>query len=166
MSKKPTAGETARKTLWLILTAVLLAAVINLIHPKCIPWVENWGSRVEARAVAKQVPLVLLSDMINFLRDGSHLFVDARPADEYAPAHLPGAVSLPFRTLEKYPAALAQVLASDKPPVFYCTGPECDDSLLLALHLRKLGRKDVSVFIGGMNLWQSELLRTEGEAAQ
>jgi 3-mercaptopyruvate sulfurtransferase SseA len=37
---------------------------------------------------------------------------------------------------------------------------------LLALHLRKLGRKDVSVFIGGMELWQSELLSTEGEAAQ
>jgi rhodanese-related sulfurtransferase len=166
MSKKPTAGETARKTLWLILTAVLLALVVNLIHPKRIPWVENWGSRVEARAVAEQVPLVLLSDMLNFLRDGSHLFVDARPAGEYAPAHLPGAVSLPFRTLEKYPVVTAQVMASGKPPVLYCTGPECEDCLLLALHLRKLGRKDVSVFIGGMKLWQSELLSTEGEAVQ
>jgi len=58
------------------------------------------------------------------------------------------------------------VLASDKPPVLYCTGPECDDSLLLAIHLRKLGRKDVSVFIGGIKLWQSELLSTEGEAVQ
>ncbi len=166
MSKKPTAGETARRVLWLILAAALLAVVVNLIHPKRIPWVENWGSRAEAQAVAEQMPLVQLSDMLNFLRDGSRLFVDARPAEEYARAHLPGAVSLPFQTLEKYPAVVVQVLASDKPPVLYCTGPECDDSLLLAVHLRKLGRKDVSVFIGGMNLWQSELLSTEGEAVQ
>ena len=166
MSKKPAAGETARKILWLVLTAALLAAVINLVHPKRIPWVENWGSRVEAQAVIEQMPLVQLSDMLNFLRTGSRLFVDSRSAEEYARAHLPGAVSLPFQTLEKYPAAVAQILASGKPPVFYCTGSECDDSLLLALHLRKLGCKDVSVFIGGMNLWQSELLSTEGEAVQ
>jgi 3-mercaptopyruvate sulfurtransferase SseA len=166
MSKKPTAGETARRILWLILAAVLLAVVVNLIHPKRIPWVENWGGRVEAQAVAGQVPLVQLTDMLNFLRNGSRLFVDARPAEEYARAHLPGAVSLPFQTLEKYSATVAQVLISDKPPVLYCTGSECEDSLLLALHLRKLGRKDVSVFIGGLKLWQSELLDTEGEAVQ
>jgi len=166
MSKKPTAGETARKALWLILTAVLLAMVVNLVHPKRIPWVENWGGRTEAQAVAEQMPLIQLSDMLTFLRNGSRLFVDARPAEEYARAHLPGAVSLPFQTLGKYPAVVAQVLASDKPPVLYCTGPECDDSLLLAIHLRKLGRKDVSVFIGGIKLWQSELLSTEGEAVQ
>ena len=166
MSKKPTAGETARRMLWLILIAVLLAVIVNLIHPKRIPWVENWGSRVEAQAVAEQMPLIQLPDMLNSLRNGSHLFVDARSAEEYARAHLPGAVSLPFQTLEKYPVVMAQVLASGKPPVFYCIGPECDDSLLLALHLRKLGRKDVSVFIGGMKLWQSEMLSTEGEAVQ
>lgn len=166
MSKKPPAGETARRVLWLILVAVLLAVVVNLIHPKRIPWVENWGSRVEAQAVAGQVPLVQLVDLLNFLRNGSHLFVDARSAEEYARAHLPGAVSLPFQTLEKYSAVVAQVLTSDKPPVLYCTGPECEDSLLLALHLRKLGCKDVSVFIGGLKLWQSELLDTEGEAVQ
>ena len=166
MSKKPTPGETVRKTLWLILTAVVLSVVVNLIHPKRIPWVANWGSRVEAQAVIEQMPLVQLTDMLNFLRTGSRLFVDARSAEEYARAHLPSAVSLPFQTLEKYPAAVAQILASGKPPVFYCTGSECDDSLLLAMHLRKLGRKDVSVFIGGMKLWQSELLSTEGETVQ
>ncbi|MEI8206396.1 MAG: rhodanese-like domain-containing protein [Kiritimatiellales bacterium] len=166
MSKKPTAGDLAHKTLWLILIAALLAVVINLVHPKRIPWIENWGSRVEAQAVAEQMPLVQLSDILKSLRGGSHLFVDARPAEEYVRAHLPDAVSLPFQTFEKYPAALAQVLTSDKPLVFYCTGLECDDSLLLALHLRKLGRKDVSVFIGGMKLWHAELLNTEGETVQ
>jgi len=163
MSKKPSAGETARKALWLILAALILAVTVNLLHPKRIPWVEDWASRVEAQAVAEKVPLVQLSDMLNFLRDGSRLFVDARPAEEYAKAHLPGAVSLPFQTLE---SSQVSMLSSDKPLVVYCSGPECDDSLLLALELRKLGRADAAVFIGGMELWQAELLSTEGEAVQ
>jgi rhodanese-related sulfurtransferase len=166
MSKKPPAGETARKALWLVLAAVFLAAAVNLLHPKRISWVEDWAGRVEAQAVAGKVPLVQLSGMIDFLRDGSRLFVDARPAAEYAHAHLPGAVSLPFETLEQHSAMLALVLASGKPPVIYCTGPECDDSLLLALRLRELGRTDAAVFTGGMELWQAELLSTEGEAVQ
>jgi len=163
MSKKPPAGETARKALWLILAALILAVVVNLLHPKRIPWVDDWANRVEAQAVAEKVPLVQLSDMLNVLRDGSRLFVDARPADEYAKSHLPGAISLPFQTLEE---TSVTALPLDKPLVIYCTGPECDDSLLLAIELRKLGRADVAVFIGGMELWQAELLGAEGEAAQ
>jgi rhodanese-related sulfurtransferase len=166
MSKKPSAGETARKALWLILAALILAVTVNLLYPKRIPWVEDWANRVEAQAVAENVQLIQLSDMLNFLRDGSRLFVDARPAEEYAKAHLPGAVSLPFQTLNEKSSAVAQVMASPKPPVFYCTGPECDDSLLLAIELRKLGRADAAVFIGGMELWQAELLSTEGEVVQ
>jgi rhodanese-related sulfurtransferase len=166
MSKKPPAGETARSALWLILAAMILAAAVNLLHPKRIPWVADWANRVEAQAVAEQVPLVQLPDMLNFLRDGLRLFVDARPTEEYAKGHLPGAISLPFEKLDQHASIVAQVLTSAKPPVLYCTGPECDDSLLLALELRKLGRDDIAVFIGGMELWQAELLSTEGEAVQ
>lgn len=166
MSKKPSAGVTARKALWLVLAALILAAAVNLVHPKRIPWVGDWANRVEAQAVAEKMPLVQLSDMLNILRDGSRLFVDARPFAEYAQAHLPGALSLPFQTLEKNAEAKTAVLASAKPLVVYCSGPECDDSLLLALKLRDAGRGDIAVFIGGMELWQSELLNTDGEAVQ
>jgi len=58
------------------------------------------------------------------------------------------------------------VLASEKPLVLYCSDSECDDSLLLALELCKLGRDDVAIFIGGMKLWRSELLLVEEGDAQ
>ena len=163
MSRNSSAGDTARKALWLILAALILAAAVNLLHPRRIAWVEDWAHRVEAQAVAENIQLVQLSDMLHILRDGSRLFVDARPAEEYTKSHLPGAVSLPFQTLEE---TSVSALPLDKPLVIYCTGPECDDSLLLAMELRALGREDVSVFIGGMELWQSELLSTEGEAVE
>lgn len=157
MNKKASAGDTAQKSLWLILAAVVLAAGINLFHPRRIAWVEDWGNRVEAAAVRENVALVQLPEMIEFLRDDTRLLVDARPAEEYAQGHIPTAISVPFMDGE-IPDAL---LYSVQPPVFYCSGPECDDGLLLALDVRSAGREDVSVFIGGMELWESELLQIE-----
>jgi 3-mercaptopyruvate sulfurtransferase SseA len=162
MNKKRSAGDTARKSCWLILAAVVLAAGINLFHPQRIPWVEDWGNRVEAHAVRENVALVQLTEMIEFLRDGSRLLVDARSAEEYAKGHIPGAISAPFMD-EKIPDL---VLQSQKLPVFYCSGRECDDGLLLALDVRAAGREDVAVFIGGMELWESELLQVEEEAGE
>ncbi len=156
------AASTARQALKLLLAALVLGGAVNLVHPKRIPWVEDWANRVEARAVAGQVDLVQLSDMIRFLRDDSRLFVDARPAADYARGHLPGAVSIPYEDAVKQPALLQPLHQSVRPPVVYCSGPECEDSLLLALLLREEGGPDAAVFVGGMELWKSEMLAIEG----
>lgn len=153
-----------KQALTLIGVAVLLGAAVNLFHPERMEWLEDWGRRVEAQAVREGIPVVYLADMIGFLRDGSRLFVDARPADRFAAGHLPGAVSVPPDALDRGPDAPPVLPGLDRPPVIYCDGPECDDALRLALHLRAQGRSDVAVFIGGMELWQAELLDTEGEA--
>ncbi len=153
--------KTAKQVLILIGVALLLAGLTNLIHPGRIPWVEDWANRVEAQAVSEKVALVHLSEVLDFLREDSRLFVDARSAAEYAQGHIPSAISLPFESIAMVPQVITQVLASKKAPIFYCSGIECEDSLLLALELRKLGREDVSIFIGGMDLWRSELLSVE-----
>ncbi len=43
--------------------------------------------------------------------------VEALPADDYNPAHLPGAVNLPLRELDKQHAA---ILDRTRPVVVYC----------------------------------------------
>ncbi|MBI9021127.1 MAG: hypothetical protein JEZ10_07730 [Verrucomicrobia bacterium] len=166
MSKKVPLRETARNAFILIVAAILWAGGVNMVHPKRISWVEDWGNRVEAQAVRENIALVQLSEVIRVLREDSRLLVDARPVADYARSHLPGAVSLPFEAMAMHPEVIVQVLSSPGAPVLYCSGPECDDSLLLALELRKLGRADVAVFIGGMELWRSELLAVEEGAAQ
>ena len=145
--------KTGKQVLILIGVAVLIAGAINLIHPERIPWVEDWANRVEAQAVQEGVALVQLSEVLEFLREDSHLFVDVRSAKEYERGHLPGAVLAA--------AGLTEFLNEPRPLVLYCTGVECEDSLLLALELHKLGRTDVALFIGGMELWRSELLAVE-----
>jgi rhodanese-related sulfurtransferase len=157
MSKKPTAGETARNILWLISAALILAVAVNLISPKRIPWTEDWSARVEARAVEEGVALAQLADMIDFLRDGSRLIVDVRPAADYALGHIPGAVSLP------HTATLPEWLSNPAlPVVFYGSGPDDENALELARVVRR-----AALFIGGMERWQAELLEAEeGGAAQ
>jgi len=145
--------KTAKQVFILIGVALLLAGLTNLIHPGRIPWVEDWANRVEAQAVSEKVALVQLSEVLDFLREDSRLFVDARSAAEYANGHIPGAVLAS--------AELTELLNEPRPLVLYCTGVECEDSLLLALELRKLGREDISIFIGGMDIWRSELLSVE-----
>ena len=157
MKKKMTAGDTAKKTLWLIFAAVILAAGINVLHPERIPWVEEWGTHVEAQAVDAGVDLVQFPEVIDMLRNQSALLVDARSLEAYARGHIPGAVSLPYSSVTEGLVLPASVL----PLVIYCDGSDCEDSLLLALELRKAGRTDVAVFIGGMALWESELLAVE-----
>jgi len=147
--------KTAKQAFILIGVALLLAGGINLIHPERIPWIDDWANRVEAQAVEEGVALVQLSEVLEFLREDSHLFVDARSAKEYAQGHIPSAVQASVERTE--------LLNETRPLVLYCTGVECEDSLLLALELRKLGREDVALFIGGMDLWRSELLAVEGD---
>jgi rhodanese-related sulfurtransferase/DNA-binding transcriptional ArsR family regulator len=55
------------------------------------------------------------------VKRGEVLLLDVRPAEEYATAHLPGAISVPVGELE---TALAR-LPRSKEMVAYCRGPYC-----------------------------------------
>jgi len=56
------------------------------------------------------------NDVQRMLVDGAQL-VDVLPADEYTAEHLPGAVSIPLKTLD---AATAAGLDRDRPVIVYC----------------------------------------------
>lgn len=55
-------------------------------------------------------------DVLPMVGDGAQL-VDVLPADEYAAEHLPGAVSIPLKTLD---AATTAGLDRDRPVIVYC----------------------------------------------
>lgn len=158
--------KTVKQILILLGITLLLAAGVNLLHPNRIPWVGDWGAHVEARTVKEGVALAQLSDVLNSLRGGLHLLVDARPAEAHAHGHIQGALSVPFEALDSSRAVPPEVLNSALPLIVYGSGPERDDGLMLAMHLRGLGCTDVSLFVGGIELWQSELLALEEGAEQ
>ena len=63
--------------------------------------------------MAKQIWLEQLQELIG---RGAQV-VEVLPADDYAPAHLPGAVNVPLRELDERHAA---VLDPARPVVVYC----------------------------------------------
>src|SRR5262249_43892241 len=64
---------------------------------------------------------------IKLLHDAkAALFVDARSAEEYAEAHIPGAVNLPFDDVFKQPDLVKSIDAGGRPIVCYCGGGDCE----------------------------------------
>jgi rhodanese-related sulfurtransferase len=99
-------------------------------------------------------------DVGSALMDGSADFtlIDARSPAAYAAAHLPGALSLPHRTLT------ADDLP-DGPLVVYCWGPGCNAATKACAKIAGFGRHDVKEMLGGFEYYVREGYPVEGEQA-
>ncbi len=71
------------------------------------------------------------------LRAGEVVLIDVRPAEEFAAAHLPGAMSIPLAQLEPAIASLPKKVEI----VAYCRGPYCMLAVEAVRALERLGRK-------------------------
>lgn len=134
---------------------VCLALLVNAVRSKSIPWMQDWGHYVESRARGEGVDVITLNLASTYHQDGSHLFVDARPVDEFESGHISGALSLPFSAMEEHFDVLEQVLISDKPVVVYCSNRECDDALYLAVELRDMGVSNLVYYVDGYSYWRA-----------
>jgi rhodanese-related sulfurtransferase len=88
---------------------------------------------------------------------GNAIWVDARPDDEFARDHVPGAVSLnEDRWNELLPPFLA-VWSPEKKIVVYCSSQGCNASREVARRLRAEAQlKNVFVLEGGWEAWLKE----------
>jgi rhodanese-related sulfurtransferase/DNA-binding transcriptional ArsR family regulator len=78
---------------------------------------------------------VTAAELVTRLRDGSVMLIDVRPEDEYGLGHLPGALNIPLRQLERRLSELTR----DLEIVAYCRGPYCVLSFEAVAALRSLG---------------------------
>lgn len=79
-------------------------------------------------------------------------FIDARPVEEFIEGHIKGAVNIPFYGSENYENVLSKI-PKDEFVITYCSGEDCDLSILLGDELFQKGYKKVYVFFGGWNDW-------------
>jgi rhodanese-related sulfurtransferase/DNA-binding transcriptional ArsR family regulator len=86
------------------------------------------GQRDELEAVPAR-------EVLDRARKGIVLVLDVRPPEEYAAGHLPGAVNIPIKELEKRLDALPK----RKEIIAYCRGPYCLMSFEAVARLRKKG---------------------------
>ena len=146
----------------LLLAAAALGLVAQLVSPTRIPWREDWSRYVESKALKAGLMLASLEDVQRILRDNTHLVLDARPLVDYDRGHLPGAMSLPQTQLDTYYPQILPLLSPAQPLLVYCSGEECDESLLLSVYLREQGYTNVALFVGGYQAWQAAQPAGEG----
>ncbi len=79
-------------------------------------------------------------------------FIDARMPEEFIEGHIKGAINIPFDGDETYRDLLKEI-SKDEIIVTYCSGTECDLSILLGEELFEKGYRKVYIFFGGWNEW-------------
>lgn len=97
-------------------------------------------------------PIAIKIDFAYKLFLEGKIFIDARPVDEFEESHIKGAINIPFYGSENYQSVLNKIL-KDEVVVTYCSGEDCELSILLGNELFEKGYKKVYVFFGGWNDW-------------
>lgn len=97
------------------------------------------------------------TELVKRLREKSVTLLDVRPEDEFALGHLPGAINIPLKALER---RLAQ-LPRNREIVSYCRGPYCVLSFEAVALLRERGFK-IRRFEDGFPEWAAHGLPVEG----
>lgn len=89
------------------------------------------------------------------------IVIDARSPEAFAAGHIPGALSLPHRSMSE-----ATTAALDRAAlvVTYCDGIGCNASTKGALNMTKLGFR-AKELMGGLDWWKRDGHPTEGQAA-
>ncbi len=165
-----------RQAFVLLLYSTALGLVVNIFHPKDIPYVGEYRELTKAgepvvppSAVAGDPPFITINDAQLEHQLGGTLFVDARDSTEFKCGTIPGSVNLPFDYLPEanlaghIDSSLGRI-AKDKPIIIFCSGEECDLSLHLARNLQSLGYTKLSIFFGGAREWEKNDLEVQRRA--
>ncbi|NJM33504.1 MAG: rhodanese-like domain-containing protein [Rhodomicrobium sp.] len=92
------------------------------------------------------------------------LLIEALPERYFRDGHLPGALHMPHDKVSELAARLLPDKAAEV--VVYCASATCRNSHIAAAELEGLGYRNVSVYAGGKEDWQTAGLALErGEPA-
>ncbi len=138
----------------ILLFSGVISFLANSVHPRKIPWVQDWSNQVEAKAKAQKINVISLAVALDKFQAADTVFIDARPEAEYAKGHIPGALSIPIQSLEEQFPVIGSLIDSGRDLVIYCRNRDCDDSLLLATELQTMGASTLVLYIDGFDLWK------------
>jgi len=99
--------------------------------------------------------VISMAQMKKLFAQKQAILLDARSVNEYRQGHIPGAINIPYESIEDYMSKIDS-LSQDKWLVCFCDGPPCDLGELLANELFGMGFPKVAIFQGGMNEWNKQ----------
>lgn len=146
--------------------SVMAGLAANSFEARRIPWQADATVLAETQARRRGVSTIDPAAAIEDWRAGRSLWLDVRPAADYARGHVPWALPLPAATLAAQGPAAVPTAEHDRPLIVYCQGPTCDDGLHAALRLQSMGFRAVRLFVGGLASWRASGMDVEqGESS-
>lgn len=117
---------------------------------------QAWHPRAPALYLTQE-PLRDDEVSLAVIREKFHddvLWIDARPADQFAAKHMPGALNVSEQRFdEQLVQHLDALQTNTKPVVVYCSGQKCEASRKVMERLKEMGFvKDAYVFKGGWSV--------------
>ncbi len=150
----------------LVVLASLLAAGMNVMRPRPLPWLGSGDPEAEALAAqaaqageaglpagVRAIDEIGTAAAMGLAASGAALFVDARYPEDFAAGHVPGAVNVPPGMFEEAMAALLGPPPGERPLVVYCSSVDCPLSHELALALDFMGYETLRVYPEGWLGW-------------
>jgi rhodanese-related sulfurtransferase len=111
---------------------------------------------------AGRAPQITTAQLREMLAKGDAVLLDARPAEEFAISHIPGALNVSQKAgtpMSLYISDVAEakrlVPHLDRPLIVYCNGPFCGKSRRFADDLMSAGYRNVRRYQLGMPGWRT-----------
>jgi rhodanese-related sulfurtransferase len=106
-----------------------------------------------------KLKFITLEDLLEMLTNNEDFkLVEVLASEEYKEGHIPGAINLPLKELEK---GAGQKLKKTEKIVVYCESYTCHASTKAAKKLLESGYKEVLDFKGGKRWWRHAGLELE-----
>jgi rhodanese-related sulfurtransferase len=146
----------------ILVISTVTALTVNSIRTGGIALVGNWpirpstgeGPIIPPSAEAGDPPFVTLEDAVTLFQSPHIIFIDARDVEDYDYGHISGSINIPYDYLDEYWESVIDTLDRDREYVIYCSGGECESSLLLGRYLDELGFFNLHIFYGGWEEWE------------
>lgn len=151
-------GDLARLAAWAVV-ALVLALGLNAVSRARLPL---WPAPGQPAALpVASAAKIKFAEAATVNAAQGEVLLDVREARDYARAHPPGAVNLPYREFNRVFPDFRDRFDPRHPVHIYCYGNACGTSLRVANRLLQHGFTDVTVVRGGFEAWKARGLPIE-----
>ena len=133
-----------------------LGLLSNALHPMGLPLLLG---EIEGPGIPvwtwNAVEMVDPGQACTLWEGHSVLFVDARDRSDYAQAHIPGSISLPYHEFTATDPLVRDRLPQDGPILIYCHDEGCPLGMRVAKQLLRMGHDKLILLSGGIIAWRN-----------
>lgn len=162
-----------RQIISIIIISVVFGLGVNLFSPNKIDYIGQYrdlhtgdGPIIPPSAYEGDPPFIAIDVAEMEYSLGKTIFIDARDNSEFVCGTIPGSINIPFdylpeEDLEGYFDSALTGYDKSTNYIIFCSGEECDLSLMLARNMQDLGYENLAIFFGGSREWEKFDLELE-----